>query len=110
MRLQGTHQAPCLQRPSEFQHAAERTTALLQGAVEVISVSFRKPLALALDGLHHVSDDGLTEEGLDLFRLHITVLRWMGGSPTSAPHPPENLEDGSRPRDGASGDCKAPAG
>ena len=33
----------------------------------------------------------------------------MGGSPTSAPHPPENLEDRSRPRDGFPEVCKARA-
>jgi hypothetical protein len=48
--LQSAHQAPGVQRPGEFQHAAQRTATLLQSAVEVIVVSGREPCAGALDG------------------------------------------------------------
>ena len=109
------HQAPGVQRPGQLQHAAERVAALLQGAMKVVGVSGHEPCARALDGSHHVSDDRLTQEGFDLLSLHITVLRRMGGSPTSAPHPPENLTGDSRPLVVfralvLSGDCKAHAG
>ena len=49
--FQGVHQAPGVQGPGEFQHAAERTAPLLQCAVEVIGITGRQSCALALDGL-----------------------------------------------------------
>lgn len=60
--FQGAHQAPSIQGPGELEHAAERRATLLESAVEVSGVSGCEPCALALDGLHHLSDHGLTQE------------------------------------------------
>ena len=36
--FQRAHQAPSVQGPGQFQHAAERAATLFQGAVEVVGV------------------------------------------------------------------------